>query len=325
MTRSHHAHRYWLAALMALMFAGWAMAAPPSPAADAAMVQGKVVRLGKWFVGCDNLGSCSAITPLGDPSILEETPYLLMIFTRDIADAQTVAIMRGDAMIDGFSPLAAHRLTEDLLNARRVGPVYLSDYPQRYAVPREGFPAVMRALAQWRATLPQHLRPAEAVTPVPAPRIDNPVVHPALANSAERCPSGHMGTSLQAWRGLGGSTLWRAGCGTEGLNSVSFWFVSGPQGNPPAPIRFEDHGSPAQAFNSWFDEATGYLRMTHYFGRWDSLAEDCGIYRAYGWGFGEMKLAERRFMPDCGTGIGPEGWITTYRSAVINNAPDSGP
>lgn len=324
MTRSHRAGRYWLPTLIFLMSAGCAVAATPPPASHAARIQGSVERFGQWYVGCNNLGSCSAITPLGDASVLEETPILLMIFTPRIADAQTVAIMRGNAMINGLSPLAAHQLTEALLDSNAGHAAYEPDKSVGYQVPRGGFAEVMQALAKWRAMPPQLLPSTETVTPLPAPRIDSPVVHPALRNIAKRCPEGHMGASIQAWRGLDGSTLWRVGCGNEGLNSVSFWFVSGPQGDPPAPIRFEDSGRPAQPFNSWFDEATGYLRMTHFFGRWDSYAEDCGIYRAYGWGVGGMKLVERRFMPVCGTGIGPEGWITTFRATVFN-APDSRP
>ena len=324
MTRSHRAGRFGLPTLLGLILTGCAASGQAPPASSPAAIQGSVKRFGQWFTGCNNLGSCSAITALGDASILKEPPILQMIFTPSIADAQTVAIMRGGAMIEGLSPLAAQQVTEELLKANAGHAIYTSDRGQAYKVPRDGFSDVMQALARWRAVPPQRLTSTETITPLPTPRIVNPAVHPALGTIAKRCPDSHMGTPIEAWRGIGGSTLWRAGCGNEGLNSVNFWFVSGPQGDPPAALRFEDGDGPAQPFNSWFDEATGYLRMTHFFGRWDSYAEDCGIYRAYAWGAKGMQLVERRFMPVCGTGVSPSGWITTYRATVFN-APDSAP
>ena len=178
----------------------------------------------------------------------------------------------------------------------------------------------MKILARWRALPPHQLASNDIVTPFPAVRIDDPGIPHLVINAAKRCPKGHMGQSLQAWRSASGTLLWRAGCGNEGLNSISFWFTSGPDDSRPDPVTFEDEGQSVTPYNSWFQDSSGYLRTTQYFGS----NEDCGVYRAFAWGEDGMKLAEKRSMPVCGTGIGPKDWIATDRAVIFNGA-DPGP
>jgi hypothetical protein len=322
MSSSRWPRKLWPLALFFRMLAGFAT--PEEPLANTRSIEGDALSFGNWAVGCDNLRVCTAIAFIQDGDAPEGAIYVQMTFTDKIADAQTIAIMRDGKMLDGLSPLVAHRLTEELLDGSEADAVYRSENSARFGIPRTGFKQVVEVLGKWRAMPPRQLMPTDPITSLPAVPIDNPVVHPNLSTIAERCPEGHLGTSMQAWELLSGNTLWRAGCGDEGLNTVSFWFVSGPQGAPPVEIKFEDSDNRVEPFNSWFDAATGYLRTTHYFGRWDSYQEDCGIYRAYAFGPGGMKLVEKRFMPNCGTGIGPEGWITTFRATTFNGR-DSGP
>jgi len=287
---------------------------------EAASIDGTAQRAGQWVVGCSNQRTCTALASLG------EGAHIAAVFTADIADPQSVAIVREGAEVEVFSPLGVHRLTQALLQPDQADKVSFSEAGPLYEVPQAGFAKAMELMAKWRRNLPAPDRSRiDTVIPLPAPLIHNIATHPLLADVVKLCPEGHMGESQQAWRGFAGRVLWRAGCGDEGLNPVSFWFIAGPQGAPPEPVVFEDGQSAATAYNSWFDEKTGYLRMTHYFGGHVIYRhEDCGIYRVYGWGVGGMELVERRFMPICGTGIGPESWITTYRATVFN-APDSGP
>ncbi len=290
----------------------------------AEQLQGNAVSFGDWVIGCGNLGTCTAIVAVREYSAGLEQASLRIILPRDAADAPRVAIVRSGEVIEDVSPEAAIRLIFALHDGGDADAVHVSAKSVRYDVSGKGFAAAMSALAQWRALPAQQVNSTEGITSFPALRIEKPVVHPDLTNFEARCPEGHMGSSLQAWGLIGGATLWRAACGDEGLNPVSFWLISGPQGAPPEPVKFEDQAQTARAYNSWFDDSTGYLRMVHYFGHWESYSEDCGIYRAYAFGIGGMKLVEKRYMPTCGTGIGPEDWVITYRAAVFNG-PDSGP
>lgn len=324
MSKGRWPRKLWPLALLFRILAGCASSEAAEPMDDAVRVQGDVLLYGEWAVGCDNLGTCRAVALLRESDSGEPPVHIQMTFTDQISDAQSIQIWRGSEMLEGLSQLAAHKLQEQLLDTSGSDVVHVYSKAMHYDVPRKGFADVSGLLAQWRALPPQQLNSTAAITPIPAARIDKPVIHPALRGIAKRCPKGHMGSSMQAWRLISGATLWRAACGDEGLNPISFWAVSGPQGAPPSFITFEDGDTDVRPFNSWFDDSSGYLRMVHYYGHWQSFTEDCGMYRAYAWGKGEMKLLEKRYMPTCGTGIGPEGWIITYRAPVLNG-PDSGP
>ncbi len=316
--------RFWPLALALAVLPGCASANAP-PLAEAAAIQGSAIHTGQWVAACSNERVCIAIAPLRDDAGDDERAHIQFIFGAEIADAQSVAILRGGEEIEVFSPLAVHLLTQELLKRGAADPVHRSEQAVRYHIPRQGFAKVMDVFRHWRELPAPQPRSTATVTPIPAPLIEDIGVPAALADVARRCPAGHMGESLQAWSGFGGKLLWRAGCGSEGLNPVSFWFTAGPQGAPPEPVQFTDGASAVTPYNSWFEESTGFLRVTHFFGQHrGNSPDDCGIYRAYGWGVDGMELVERRIMPVCGTGIGPKGWFMTYRAAVFN-APDSGP
>ncbi|MFN3748325.1 MAG: hypothetical protein ACK4SJ_06520 [Sphingorhabdus sp.] len=324
MSKSRWPRKLWPLALLTRMLAGCVTSEAQADSNTELLSSGEVMLFGKWAVGCDNTRSCTAIVPLTEPSVIEPPYYLQMRYSAVFSSSDSFVIMRDGAKVTELTPEAIVVLKQGLFNENGADMVDLVENWTHFEVPRDGFADVMTVLEEWRSMPPRPIESAIPVTPLPAVRIDKPVIHPVLRGIAKRCPKGHMGSSMQAWRLVGGATLWRAACGDEGLNPTSFWAVSGPQGAPPSFLTFEDGDTQAQPFNSWFDESTGYLRMVHYFGHWQSFTDDCGIYRAYAWGEGEMKLVEKRYMPTCGTGIGPEGWIITYRAHVLDG-PDSGP
>lgn len=315
---SANLHRKLL--LLAVVLANYMSSNSPEPDNEAAHIQGNVVRYGQWVLGCSNQRVCVAAAALRKKHASDSPAHMRIVFQVDIADPQSIAIARNGEQIEALSPRAVHLLTKELRKPFLSDAIYQSDEAKRYAVPRDGFAGVMKVLTKWRAMTPQQLPPSDIVTPFPAELIDDPGVPPMLANVAKRCPKGHMGQSLQAWRGAGGAMLWRAGCGNEGLNSISFWFTTQPKGGSPESVMFVDGDDVVTPYNSWFQDSSGYLRMTHYFGEY----EDCGVYRAYFWGPRGMKPVETRVMPFCGTGIGPKDWIETYKTVVLNG-PDSGP
>ena len=283
-------------------------------------VQGDVVRFGQWALGCNNQRVCTAVAPLREENTTGAPSHVRVVFQVDIAEPQSIAIARNGEQIEGLSPLAVHLLTNELQKPVLSDAIYISDDAKRYAVSRGGFAKVMKVLAKWRTLPPLQLQPSETITPLPAQRIDDPGIPPMLINVAKRCPKGHMGRSLQAWREPGGAMLWRAGCGNEGLNSVSFWFTSVSENSRLESVTFNEGETAVRPYNSWFQDSSGYLRMTHYIGPY----EDCGVYRAYVWGTNGMKLVETRSMPVCGTGIGPKDWISTY-TVILSNGADPGP
>lgn len=323
MSSSRRRRKLWPLALFTGVLVGCATTqaaqAEPDP-----FTSGEVFLYGKWAVGCSNLRHCTAIVPLSEASIVEPPYYLELRYSGVFADSDGFSIMREGSEIALLTPEIANKLMQDLRRADGPELIEITNKERHFAVSRDGFADVMAALEEWRKRPPSATNSTDPVTPLPAQRLENPSPPRKIADAAKRCPKGHMGQSFQAWRGISGQTLWRAGCGNEGLNAVSFWYVAGPQGAPASEVQFEDRGGPATLYNSWFDAQTGYLRATHYFGRWDSYQEDCGIYRAYAWGVGGMTLVEQRHMPQCGTGIGPEGWPVVYRAALLNG-PDSGP
>lgn len=310
-----------LALLACLLMVGGGVAAAPDATRS---IDGQVEQFGHWALGCSNLRVCTAVARLWGNDAADQPVHIEITFTADKAEPHTVSIERDGTEIERLSPSAAQQVFKDLLEGEGVDAIYIDRKGMRFDVPRKGFKQVSRTLAEWRSRPPQQLLSTEVITPLPAVRINKPVVPPSFRGIAKRCPKGHMGSAIQAWRLVGGATLWRADCGNEGLNSVNFWAISGLQGAPSELIQFADQDGVAQPFNSWFDARTGYLRMTHYYGHWQSFADDCGVYRAYALSRGGMKLVEKRSMPICGTGIGPHGWVTTYHATVLNG-PDSGP
>lgn len=310
-----------LALLACLLMVGGGVAAAPDATRS---IDGQVEQFGQWAIGCSNLRVCMAVARLREYDAGEQPVHIEITFTADKPEPHAVSIERDGAEIERLSLSAAQQLFKDLLKGEGADAVYMSRKGMRFDVPRQGFDQVSRMLADWRTRPPQQRFPTEVITPLPAARIKKPVVPPSLRGMSKRCPKAHMGSAIQAWCMIYGRTLWHADCGNEGLNSVNFWAISGPQGAPAELIEFADGDGMAQPFHSWFDPRTGYLRMTHYYGHWQSFSEDCGVYRAYTLGKGGMKLVEKRSMPICGTGIGPHGWVTTYHATVLNG-PDSGP
>lgn len=318
--------RFWSWLIGLAMLAGCAAqpGAATAPWRSDADLAGDVVLFGKWAVGCNNLRSCTAIAPLTESDRLNPPFYVQLTDSGHFTDSARIAIMREGELVAVLSASEQERLIADLRQVKGSEAVMFEVGGARYAVPRSGFGEVLAAIGEWCMRPHSAVSSTAVFTPLPAARIEGIAPPAAIRLAAKRCPKGHMGSSFQAWRGLGGHMLWRAGCGNEGLNSVSFWYVAGPQGAPPTPVPFERLDPLAKLYNSWFEESTGYLRTVHYFGRWDSYNEDCGIYRVYAWGMAGMKLVEQRFMPQCGTGIGPSGWISTYRATVLNG-PDPKP
>jgi hypothetical protein len=323
MSSSRWPRKFWPLALLTRLLAGCvatqAAQAEPDPFAS-----GEVFLYGKWAVGCSNLRNCTAIVPLSEARILEPPYYLEFRYSGNFADNDGFSIMREGETVAQLTPEITDKMTQDLRNDDGPELFHLIEGDRHFDVPQDGFADMMNALEEWRKRPPPAANSTDAVTPLPAALLQNPIPPLKIVGAAKRCPKNHMGQSLQAWRGIGGQTLWKAGCGNEGVNSVSFWYVAGPQGAPATEVEFQDRDGPATLYNSWFQAETGYLRSTHYFGRWDSYQEDCGIYRAYAWAAEGMKLVEQRHMPQCGTGIGPEGWPIVYRATILNG-PDSGP
>jgi hypothetical protein len=356
MSSTRWPRKLWPLALFFRLLAGCATTSvEPQPTSAANIqgtenIQGNAVQFGQWTVGCSNLRICTTVAPVRDYSGDEGQAYIEIGVTDGIVAAQNLVIARNGRSIRSLSLFEGEALLDDLANGDGPDAALMDSRDARFDIPRQGFAEAMAAIEDWRAKPPQQLDSTDPVTPLPAFRIDNPVVPPTVRGIAKRCPEGHMGSAVQAWSLIGGSILWRASCGNEGLNSVNFWFVSGPQGAPPEMLDFADPTDPEEAFskwsndekkdagmlifepgpvrvepyNSWFDERSGYLRMIHYFGHWQSFTEDCGVYRAYAFGTGRMTLVEKRYMPACSTGIGPEAWPVIYRAPVLNG-PDSGP
>lgn len=283
---------------------------------DHHFLRGEVRQFGDWLAGCSNQRTCIAIVPIGDDDGTTRRTYVQLTFAGNSPDATGFAVMRSGAPLATYSQAAAARFSRDLRSEGGADSVRIVASNQEYAVPRKGFADLARALAQWWSRLPLVATGHDTVIALPAVRLDNPIPPLKVAGAARKCPVAVFGQSLQAWRGIDGSILWRVGCGSEGLNPASFWYMAGPQGAPAIEVRFEGRDDPVPLSNSWFSAETGYLHSTHYFGYFESFTDDCGIYRAYAWGIAGIRLAEQREMPLCGTGIGPEGWIPTYRATV---------
>lgn len=323
MSSNRWPRKLWPLAVFFRLLAGCATTeTPPSdpPSAEMVQIDGDVEEFGQWYLGCSNLGNCTAIARVREYDAGLEAVHIRFSFDSDIKKRPAITIVREGELIQNLDAVAAQSLTDSLRTGDTDDVPFISKTGIRLDVPREGFLAAMVALSAWQDRPQKPKVAAELIIPIPATRIENVGDPSAFTHIAKRCPKGHMGESLQGWRGMGGSLLWRAGCGNEGLNLVSFWFLSGPQGAPPELVDFSDADGSVHPFNSWFQDSSGYLRMIHYFGG----QEDCGVYRVYAWDVGGMKLVEKRLMPICGTGIGPKGWITTYRATILNGS-DSGP
>lgn len=282
------------------------------------LLRGQVQVFGDWIVGCDNAQVCTAVVPLEAGPQLGETAYVRMIFTAAIADPQSVTFVASTGEEESLSPLAAHRLMEQLTAGDAGQAIHHRDGGAGQPISRSGFRPMIRTLASWRKTARQREAAMPAVAPVPLPRWAVRAVPSAIARAEEHCPQGHIGASIQAWGVAGGPILWRAGCGDEGLNPVSAWYLQrSPDGVPQRAV-FDDLGLSVAAYNSWYEESSGLLYMTHYFGgQFSTGFEDCGVYRAYAWTGDRLVLVEKRAMPVCGHGLMTEDWITTYRSLRV--------
>lgn len=299
-------------------------AAATKPLHQDANLQGEVRQFRRWTVGCSNLRRCAAIVPLNQPSVLDPPHYLQMNWSGVFNVGDGFSIMREGKEIVALPQESSQQLMQDLRKSDEREVVDLTYGDLRFAVPRDGFVQVMLALEAWMS------RPAVAalstapVTPRPASPLKRPVPPPKLVRAAKSCPRNYVRPPVQAWRGANGQTLWHAGCANEGLNTISFWQLTNPPRASAADRRLDGHNGPVTLYNSGFDADTGYLRSSHYFGRHDSYQDDCGFYQAYAWTLDGMKLVEQRSMPQCGNGIGPQGWIVVYRAAILNGS-DSGP
>jgi hypothetical protein len=193
-----------------------------------------------------------------------------------------------------------------------AGPVWFQTRSgRRMGVQAAGFDGVANALRNTRRAARADDRLASPVTPLPTVPVPDPPVPPAIEAAAATCPQGAIDAPPQAWRGLGGQMLWRIPCDNPGINRISLWYISGPQGAPPVPALAND----PILFNAGFEGATGRLAATVYFGAWHAdNPEDCGVHRVYGWGLRGLELIEERMLPVCGTGLEPPDWIETYRA-----------
>lgn len=282
---------------------------------DYRLLRGEVLAYGDWVVGCDNLRVCTAIAPMGAASQGEEIVYVQMTFTVAISDPQSVFLAGSDA-IENLSPLDAHMLFEGLLDGAQGSLAFAGENGAIYPVPRDGFVAAMQALGRWRKIARLHPVRVIAPTLVPLQRWEVPVVPVDLAGAYTLCPEGHMGNSLQAWTAVDKSILWRVGCGDEGLNPQSVWYLQRSANDAPALLSFEDRFASITPYNSWYEEASGLIHITQYYGgQFTTGFDDCGVYRAYAWTTKGAVLVERREFPRCGLGLLPDEWITTYRAA----------
>ncbi|TAG01935.1 MAG: hypothetical protein EAZ43_10570 [Betaproteobacteria bacterium] len=295
-----------------------------TPSHNDANLQGDVRQFGRWAVGCSNLRSCTAIVPLNQPSVLDPPHYLHISFSGAPGEGDSVSVMRNGRTILVISKEAAHQLTQDLRKPVGPGVVDLTFGGQEFAVPSDGFARVMLALEVWSSKPSLNAMSPAPVTPLPASRLQKLVPPPKLISASRRCPDNRAGRLLEAWRGANGQVLWHATCDNEGLNLIGVWQLTNRRQVTAVDRYIDGRNATTTLYNSWFDADTGYLRTTHYFGRHDSYQEDCGVYQVYAWGIEGMKLVEQRSMPQCGTGISPEGWIVVYRAAVLNG-PDPGP
>jgi hypothetical protein len=287
-------------------------------------LDGDVVTYGKWSVGCSNLGSCSAIAPTSAGDGGAQPTHIRMNATRAAATPQIEFVREGD-VLERLPADTTERLVADLVAEGRPDTITLSIAGSAHAVPRDGFASVLGAIAAWRAMPSQGVVATDPVTALPAVPVTGIMPPLRVAAAPRRCPVAAMGQSLEAWRGIGGQTLWKVGCGDEGLNAASFWYVAGPQGAPATEVVFEDSDGPLTLLNASFDPASGYLRSTHYFGGHLTLGpKDCGVYRVYAWAAEGMKLIEKRVLPTCGMDIWPEDWILVFRAPLLDG-PDSGP
>lgn len=296
--------RSLLAKVLAAVLALWC-----SPAlAEAEQIDGTVATFGQWAVGCDNRPLCTAVVPIEDLAGGQAPAFASFTFSRAIPDPQTAAFYLPQSGRIGLSPLAAWNLMQDLSDPLADMLVYRDLEGRRLQLPRAGFAAVLAALDDWRA------QPAMR----PPPRYDE-VGSIWLSLDVDglpdldwqTCPPGHFGQSLQVWAGPLGQTVWRQGCGNEGLNPVSFWFIANTRGAAAQPVVFTDRGLMVEPNNAWFDAENGYLHMITYDGEY----EDCGIARIYGWNSQGPELLERSEMPLCGSGIGVRHWIVTQQTA----------
>lgn len=281
------------------------------------LLRGEVQTFGDWILGCDNWQICTAVVPLEASGVLGDGAYVRMTFTAAMADPQSVTFVASEGEEDSLSPLAVQVLTEQLLAGDAGEAIHYLDDGTGLPVSRDGYSQMIRTLAQWRQAVRQEEISLPAVTPLALPRLEVPTVPAALAQANVLCPEGHIGSSTQAWGMATGPILWRAGCGDEGLNPVSFWFLQSSADGVPRRVVFRDPGASVEAYNSWYEEVSGLLHMTHYFGGHFSTGfEDCGVYRAYAWSSDSLVLVEERAMPQCGHGLMAEDWITTYRSLL---------
>ncbi len=289
--------------------------------AEAPLLDGRVERFGSWVAGCTPAGGCNALVSMGNLATSLGAVHLVLHFSRAGLVPTRGTILRDTMDAQDLSPDQLESLFADLVGSDGAGSTVLL---QELAVPHTGFAAMLAAVAQWQAGPVPPSGSASVVSPLPASPLPVVADGAELERAFKQCPQGHPGDSLQAWRLLAGPSLYRIGCGTEGLNSPSIWYTAGLQGEPPLPLVLIDGEAVAEPYNAWFESAAGYLRTTHYFGgQYINSYEDCGIHRVFAATPQGFVLALRREMPLCGTGLHHEDWITTYRAVVFDGlAPD---
>jgi hypothetical protein len=295
--------------------------APDNPGPrDASALQGNVDRYDDWFIGCNNLGLCTAITATNHrttPPIY--SAQLVIEFNGDTDSEATAGLYPASKPGIALSPTITRQFMRVLTrDADGIG--LLSDNDrQLYEFRAAGFGAALEAIRNWRRAYGKAKFDPKPILTSPVVRLENVSNTTTMARIKKRCPAGQIGApSLQAWQHEDGTILWRAGCDDEGINPISFWFSSPNLRAPKTRIRFGDaEGDSFPAYNSWLDAATGLVRITHFFGHF----EDCGVRRLYGWQNGAMELFEERIMPICGTDLQPENWVNVYSAGTVAVGP----
>lgn len=131
----------------------------------------------------------------------------------------------------------------------------------------------------------------------------------------DACEEGRPGMPEMddAWRLDGDLRLVSLGCSMGAYNLTSgFWLVRGKDvaGATPAAFPQADGKPTHELVNADFDPATGQLG---FFAKGRGLG-DCGAAGSYGWTGSAFAILAFTAMGEC-RGIGPDDWITLYRSA----------
>lgn len=130
----------------------------------------------------------------------------------------------------------------------------------------------------------------------------------------DRCEDGELTTKLDtAWQLDDRRSLVSLTCSLGAYNaSNAFWIVEGKAVAGAKPVDFPQNGDEKNVLvNGVFEPKTGRI---DYFAKGRGLG-DCGAAGGYAWTGTGFALTEFSMMGEC-RGIGPEDWITLFRSEV---------